>query len=166
MAVCDKCGKYMDDGETVCRSCGSAAKGAANFGNFDFNKTFNDFMNTSDSTGEFDESDVKGNYGAAVLAYLPLLFVITLLVASGSKFAKFHANQGIVLFIFEIVLGAAVGVVKIVFGVVPGIGGMLAWIVGVVAGLFTFLLIAAGVINAANGRAKRLPVIGGIDILS
>ncbi|MDR0222042.1 MAG: hypothetical protein LBI38_00690 [Oscillospiraceae bacterium] len=160
MAFCDKCGKHLSEGETVCRECGSVAGGV------NFNRAFDNFMNTEDSTGEFSADDIKSNYGVAAVSYLPILFIIPLAMAPDSKFARFHANQGIVLFIFEIVFGLIFGTVKFILGVIPWIGGLLAWIVGAVFGFLIIAFVVAGIVNAANGRAKKLPVIGGMKILS
>jgi uncharacterized membrane protein len=102
---------------------------------------------------EFDSGDVEKNKVMAVLAYI--LFLIPLLAAKESKFAMFHTNQGLVLF-----LGAIA--VNIVGGIIP----ILGWFVILPLGnLFIFILAIIGIINAAKGEAKPLPLIGGIKIL-
>ncbi|HOI16174.1 MAG TPA: hypothetical protein PK036_07500 [Geobacteraceae bacterium] len=104
-------------------------------------------------TEEYDREDVEKNKVMAVLAYI--LFLIPLLAAKESKFAMFHTNQGLVLFL------AAVAV-NIVGGIIP----ILGWFVILPLGnLLVFILAIMGIINAAKGEAKPLPLIGGIKIL-
>lgn len=101
-----------------------------------------------DVTGEIDPEDIKKNKIYAVLAYLGVLVLIPIILAKDSKFAKFHANQGLVLFLIEIVIGL---VLK---------KGLCAIIEAVI---FVFAII--GIIYAIQGKAKELPVIGNIKIL-
>lgn len=91
-----------------------------------------------------------------VLAYIGLLFLIPLL-AGKTEFSRYHANQGIVLFIVD----AVVGVVSTILGFIPIIG----WIVPPILGIATFVLWIIGIVHAAQGEMKPLPIIGGIQIL-
>ena len=87
----------------------------------------------------------------AVLAYI--IFLIPLFAAKDSKFAKFHTNQGLVLFL--------AGIIASVVAVIPVIG----WIIAPLAGIAITVLAVIGIINALNGKAKELPVIGKYKIL-
>lgn len=111
-----------------------------------------------------------------VLAYLSWLVLIPLFAAPKSKFARFHANQGLVLAIIE----AAYGIVQIILlailgAIFPyrytllsygrsGIYVLLVAILSLVWILFGALSII-GIINAVNGKEKELPVIGKFKIL-
>ena len=88
-----------------------------------------------------------------VLAYFSILFFLPLVVAPGDQRAKFHANQGLVLFLVGIVIG--------IIGVIPVVGA----IVALVGGLATFVFAILGIINALKGEMKPLPLIGGIEII-
>ena len=55
--------------------------------------------------------------------------------------------------IFNLLLG--------VVGLVPIIG----WLAAFFGGIFAFVLFIIGIVNAASGRAKTLPLIGGFFIL-
>lgn len=99
-----------------------------------------------------------------ILAYVPFLWLVTLL-AGNSEFSRHHANQGIVLFILEVILGAIATIIGLILGIIPVIGG---WISGIISGIFGLIALAfiiIGIINAANGETKSLPIIGGIKIL-
>lgn len=116
--------------------------------------------NAPDTTSRMDPMDVEQNKLMAVLAYLSWLVLIPIIFAPNSRFARFHANQGLVLAIVEIVCGAVLSI----FGSIPLIG----WLFQLVGSLFSLvcLLIAIiGIVNAVNGKAKQLPVVGAFTIL-
>lgn len=99
------------------------------------------------------QKDVDENKIYGVLAYIGILFIVPLLAAKDSPFAKFHANQGAVLFI----AGVAVNVVW----VVP----ILGWIVGFFGWIAVLVLAVLGIINAANGKMEKLPLIGDFELI-
>lgn len=126
----------------------------------DLEEKFNELNNTADSTAEFDAQDIEQNKVFAIFAYLSWLVLIPLFAAKGSKFARFHANQGLVLAISEIVCWVVLGILKRL----PLIG----WIFGIVDGLFSLVVLAfviIGIVNAANGKAKDLPIVGSFRLL-
>lgn len=102
---------------------------------------------------EAQTNDVEENKVYGILAYIGILFLVPLLAAPKSPFAKFHANQGCVLFIGEVAL--------CVVGVIPFLG-WLAWFFGSIAAL---VLAIMGIINAANGKMEKLPLVGDIEII-
>ena len=119
----------------------------------DFNEKFNELNDTPDTTSQFDAMDIQNNKAMAILAYIGILVLVPLLAAKESRFARFHANQGLVLLIAEIICG--------VLSVIP-ILGFLFSLVGYVGGLVFMVL---GIINAAKGQAKELPIIGKFRLL-
>ena len=104
-------------------------------------------------TPSTDAKDIEENKVFGVLAYIGILFLVPLLAAPKSKFAKFHANQGCVLFI--------AGAILSFIWVIPVLG----WIVGFFGGIFLLVLAILGIINALNGKMEKLPVIGDISII-
>ena len=94
-------------------------------------------------------NDVEANKGIAVLSYLGVLCLIPLLAKKESKFAQYHAKQGLVLFIAEIVLW--------VVNLVPVLGQLvfvLGWIIALVLAIM-------GIMAVTKGEMKELPLIGG-----
>ena len=171
MAYCEKCGAQLAEGAKFCPSCGAqvgAAQAAGNTQNVDLGAAFQNINNTEDTTQEFDPADIQQNKTMAVLAYLGILVLVPLLGAKGSKFARFHANQGLVLLIAEIVLGL---VQRIVSGVLlsifwgSGLMSALMSLIAVAVWAFSIVMMILGIVNAANGRAKQLPLIGNITLL-
>ena len=152
MLTCKQCGTQVEDGVMNCTNCGASIEAPVQQNQpIDLSEKFNEFNNTADTTFEYDAQDIEKNKVMAVLAYI--LFFIPLLAAKDSKFARFHTNQGLVLF-----LG---GIIASVVAVIPVIG----WIVAPIAGLVITVLAIIGILNALNGRAKELPVIGKFKIL-
>ena len=126
----------------------------------DLNEKFNEFNNTADTTAEYDQNDIEQNKVMAILAYLSWLVLIPIFAAKESKFARFHANQGLVLAIAEIICWVVLGIL----GNLPLIG----WLFGIIEGLFSLVCLifaVIGIANAANGKAKELPIVGKYKIL-
>lgn len=126
----------------------------------DFNEEFNRFTNTKDTTAEYAPEDIQNNKVMAILAYLSWLVLIPLIAAKDSKFARFHCNQGIVLAIIEIVIWAIFGALSFI----PLVGWIFI-VINSVLSLGCFALAVIGIINAANGKAKELPLIGHIKLI-
>lgn len=155
MAFCSKCGAELEEGAKFCPLCGEAtrAQNTAESVADTVKEKFNEFNNTADTTNEYDPADIEENKVMAVLSYIWILFLVPLLAAKNSKFARFHANQGLVLFL----AGIASGVVA----VIP----ILGWILSVVCSIVLTVLMILGIINAATGKAKELPIIGKISLI-
>ncbi|MBR6658386.1 MAG: DUF4870 domain-containing protein [Oscillospiraceae bacterium] len=99
----------------------------------------------------------NGNKLLAAISYVWILCIVTILCAKEDAFARYHANQGLVLLIANI---AAV-IVGFVLGFIPVIGGIISWIISIAL----FVLMILGIINAVKGEMKPLPFIGGIQII-
>lgn len=117
---------------------------------------FNSIFNTPDTTEQYDVSDIETNKVWAGISYLcgGVLFFLPLVAAQNSAFAKYHANQSLILFIFEIIAVIASGIL----GYIPLIGGILCWLIRVVCLVFMVI----GLVNGFQGKAKSLPLIGNL----
>ncbi len=168
MPYCRKCGKPVNESDLYCSACGSKTepdineKASSAFNNF--TEKVSDFNNTEDSTNSFNEQDIKDNKVLSVFAYLGILVLIPIFGASESPFARFHANQGLVLLIAEIAYGILNAVVSGISVALLGILGMLVSAILNILNLAFLALIIIGIINVINGKAKQLPVIGGITL--
>lgn len=96
--------------------------------------------------------DVEENKVITFLSYLGILALIPLLVKTDSKFAQFHAKQGIVLFVVWFLASW-------IAGFIPLIGWFLVAPIVSIAGIVLAIL---GLINVAKGEMKELPIIGEI----
>lgn len=98
------------------------------------------------------QEDVNANKGMAILSYLGFLCLIPIFAKKDSPYCRFHANQGLLLFILELACS--------ILSVVPMIGFIFG-LVSIVCLIFAIM----GIVNAAGGKVQPLPLIGGITIL-
>lgn len=103
-----------------------------------------------------DADDAEKNKVFAVLSYFGILFIVPLLAAKESRFAMYHANQGLLLFL----TGVAVQIVGIITAPI-----LIGFLVLVLGWLFVFVLFIMGIVNSAKGEMKPLPVIGNIELI-
>lgn len=113
-------------------------------------------FDTKDHAAEFDGEDIKNNKIMGIFAYISWLVLIPLFAAKDSKWARFHANNGLILAILEIGTWVVFGLL----GMIPYVG-FIFWIIGWTVSAVPIVLSVFGVINAVQGKAKDLPVIGG-----
>lgn len=103
--------------------------------------------------------------GMAILSYFGILVLIPIFAAKNDPFARYHANQGLVLFILLTVCSVLPNVLtNILYEISP----VLVLVVSGLFGLLTFvfcIFALIGIIRAAKGQMKPLPIIGGIKIL-
>jgi len=92
-----------------------------------------------ESSGVSSEDKLMG-----VLAYLGILVLIPLLTKKDSAFVQFHAKQGLVLFIAEVILWW-----------IPFVGWFFL-------GPIVSILAIVGLVMAAMGRQWKIPVIWSI----
>lgn len=97
------------------------------------------------------KEDIEKNKLNAVLAYLGILIIVPLVSddAKKSPFAKFHLNQGLVLLIAWVVSSFVVWI------------PLLGWAVGI----FLLVIWLMGLIGAAQGEMKRVPLLGNIELI-
>jgi uncharacterized membrane protein len=111
---------------------------------------------------EVTPEDAENNKIFGILSYLIFLWWVPLVAAKNSPFAKYHANQGFVLFVFWVVL---LVVVQIVDGVLNMLGlYTLQWVFSLLY-LSVIYLLVVGIINAAAGKCVPLPVIGKFKLI-
>lgn len=102
--------------------------------------------------------DIDSVKGVSAIAYLGILFFVPIITNPKSKYAMFHANQGLLLLIASIALQIATWILAVVSLGLLFFLPFLAWI----AILVLFIL---GLVNALNGKMERLPIIGKWDIV-
>lgn len=162
MAFCSKCGTQMADGVKFCPSCGNPAQTNQQSGP---GSSYQRFANTPDSTAQFNSQDIANNKGMAVLAYLGILVLVPLFAANNSPYARYHANQGLVLLIVDIVLMIAAAILSAIFLAISWRLYFLSTLLWLVASIIMLVFVILGIINAASGKAKELPIIGKIKLL-
>lgn len=143
---------------------------------------FKDVLNTPDYTAQYDPADVASSKGITIACYFWILFWLPLAVNGNSRYGRFHANQALLMLIASAALGAVSGILQglchlifrsevTIWGIGTGVyetngfGLFLAGFFGFVLALPSLALLILGIINAVNGRAKELPIIGKFRII-
>ncbi|MEI3528093.1 MAG: DUF4870 domain-containing protein [Christensenellales bacterium] len=117
-----------------------------------------------DNTGNSNQNDQSNTILFSILSYIGILWLIPLLVEKNDKVVRFHVNQGIVLFIFDIIGSIAVGILSAIFVFIPVIS-FLGVVIASLFGILCFVLMIIGIVNAANKSEKPLPIIGKFQVL-
>ena len=99
-----------------------------------------------------------------ILSYLGFLVLIPLF-AGKTDFTRYHANQGLVLFIIDLIFGVIITVCSLVLGLLGIIGVVIAGIISGILGLVILVFVILGIVNVANEKMAPLPIIGNIKIL-
>lgn len=117
--------------------------------------------------------DIEQNRPMAVLAYMGPFVVVPLVFARESSFARFHANQGLLLFVLEFGLWSINWVLAFLFmptlslmssGFFSALVHLYGFAVGVVWAVFAILAFV-GILHAIAGVDDKLPVIGNFRIV-
>ncbi len=108
-----------------------------------------------------DPADAEKNKVMGILAYLGILFIVPLVAARESRFAMYHTNQGVVLFIACVGLLVASSIVA----AIPVVGWIFSLFITPFLSLGMLIFMILGIINAAQGVCKPLPVIGHFTII-
>ena len=94
------------------------------------------------------DSDIEKNRKIACLSYLSILCLIPLFWRRESKFAQFHARQGLILLFIELILP--------LFNIIPFLG-QVVWVSGLILLLVYSVL---GIRYAWQGRFWEMPYLG------
>jgi len=85
----------------------------------------------------------------SAIGYIWLLFLIPLFLKKDSQYCQFHAKQGMVLFIFSLLV--------MILGGVPVVGWLIIMPLGWLAIIILTLL---GFVNALQGKQWKMPILG------
>ena len=165
MAFCGNCGTKVEDGKKFCPECGTVMEAKApqqqpqpqqqapQQAQPQVQCQQPNAKGGADYTAQFAPADIEANKIMAVLAYI--LFLIPLLAAKESPYAKYHTNQGLLVCLAAIAVSIVGSIIPILgwFIILP-IGSVIVAVLGII-----------GIINAWKGTAKDLPIIGKIRII-
>lgn len=128
------------------------------------NQNQNDYNQNNPNQVFSSQQEINDGKAFAILAYIGILVLIPIFAAKDNKFARFHANQGLLLFIAEVIY---VIFYQIVTYFVLAFAWGLYWLLPILGlcGLVFLVFAILGIVNAAGEKTKELPVIGSIRIL-
>ena len=112
------------------------------------NTTHTENTHTAEHHSATNNSDNNNETLFAALAYI--IFFLPLIFTPNSTFAKFHANQGLILAVCWFGLSFLLGITLIGAILIPfvSLGG--------------FILIIMGILNASKNKKEPLPLIGNL----
>ena len=113
---------------------------------------------------QYDRADVESNKIISALGYVGILVVLPLILAPNSRYARYHANQGICLLVTSVIFGLISTALGTFLGFIPIIGKIVVGITGIIE-LVMFIFMILGIVNALKGKAKPLPIIGAFQII-
>lgn len=151
----------MNDGDQVCASCGAPAAQAQS----QARPQAAEILDQADHTAEFDPADIEQSKIVSLFSYLGILFLVPLLAKPESRFAKFHVNQGLVLFLTDLICFVAAGILSLILLLIPVVGAFVSGLIYAAVSVILLILMILGIVNAVTGKAKELPIIGKIKIL-
>lgn len=137
---CPNCGKQVQQGLNFCDGCGA---------NLGVNQQQNLNMN---------QNDVQSGKAMAILSYFGILSLIPYFSEKNNQYVRFHAVQGVNLFIVNTILMAVSSFIN------NFVGSLLSWPFSI-ASTFLWILEILGVVYAAKGEQKELPLISKIKIV-
>ena len=163
MAFCKNCGQPVGDTEKFCANCGTPVDAQP--------------VQQAPLTGD---ADVQANKGISVLSYFGILLLIPLFARKTSEYCRYHVTQGFTLLaislchtilnlIFSAIAAAIfpptlkVGILTYYYAPSAAsiIVGVIGWIITIAICVFSII----GIVNAATGKKKELPLVGQIKIL-
>ncbi len=84
----------------------------------------------------------------AILAYIGPLIIVSYMVAKDDPFVKFHIKQGLLLVVIEVAVWMLMMTIWILFPLLQ------------LVNLAALVLAIIGIVHAAKGEQKELPLIG------
>ncbi len=99
---------------------------------------------------EVDRTAEEGKIWAFI-GYWWILFLVPLLAKKENKFALFHGKQGMVLFVFEVIIW--------ILSYIPVIGW---FIIGPIGSIICIVLAIVGMVKSLQGKYWKMPVLGDI----
>ncbi len=94
-----------------------------------------------------DKKEIKEGAPLAAISYISFVCVIVLALKSSNKFVNYHAKQGLVIFIGELICCA--------FLFLPVFGNLIYNV-----GLLIFIILAVyGIYSSLTGKMSKIPVV-------
>lgn len=178
MPYCPKCGSVLEDDAAFCGICGaSVAKTQAQAAAQSQTQAAAPQYNAPAQPAKVqpapemptdEQADIAENKVYAALSYFGPLVLVPIFASPKSKFARFHANQGLLLccvYVAEIIVTILLNLIKVTkyyFGIPYRATPVLITILCTLLWLGAVALAVLGAINAGTGKYKKLPVIGEI----
>ena len=147
MKFCQHCGAQVPEGTSFCPTCGGPI----------------DSTPLQQPTPTTNANDTQTEKVLAIVSYIGFLgLIFHLAKVCKTEFGQFHAKQASNIFIIELIIDVAVGILRGILSAVKmgwlgsifGLLGTAVWVLGLV-----------GLIYACQGKKEELPIIKDIKII-
>jgi len=148
MAFCINCGAEIKESHRFCAICGA------------------DQHPNNYNTGYASGRSLRDNDKAlAIISYLGVLSLVSYFVTPKQpSYARFHAIQGLNLFILECIVGVSQTILRGIFSWAWPIRTIVSSATSLV-GIGLFILAIIGLVAASKGEMKELPVVSSLKIV-
>ena len=125
----------------------------------------NIFTDVKDETEKYDEKAIADGKAMSILSYIGFLVFIPFFAEKNNEFTKFNAKQGMNLLILEGIAIVSLWILSLILMWIPFLGFILIGLldIGVYGGCVVLSVI--GIVNAAKGKAKELPIVNKYKII-
>lgn len=104
--------------------------------------------------------DVERGRLLAAVAYLPALCFLGLLGAPENAYVHFHARQGFLLLLVELIFAVFFGIYDLTLGQIPWVGPILGYIVKFLVWTSLLVITVVAAARASTGDMTKLPYLG------
>ena len=161
MPKCKKCGTFVPKDDIFCPECKTKVGKESEEKN---KENYKRFSKTTDYSKTYSEYDKINNKIFALLCYIPFVCLYPVIVtAKKSTFVRFHAGQGLALFIVELILSALFTLLTVIVLPLPIIGMLLGLPITLFGWVCELVILAAtiyGIYQTLTGKAVEMPFIG------
>lgn len=174
MAFCSNCGTELPKNVRFCPNCGYRTedrRADQQSGRRFADRVRSLFASVPDHTAACSAEEIRENRVFAILAYIGILVLIPVFAAPKSRYVRVHANMGLNLLLLEVILELVfLSLRAILFPVhfwlgVTGGGYLLLITVQRLLNLLLLVFRVMGIVYAATGRARELPLINCVRLL-
>ena len=122
-------------------------------------KAVNDYVkDVKDFIKDYTEKEKSEGMFFGILSYISVLCLIPYLLEDKNNFVKFHAKQGLNLFLLEVIVGVSASI--LVF-LLLFLGFAIVLVRNIIECIFLVVSIM-GIIDVATGKARELPIVNKI----
>lgn len=181
MKKCNACGADVNENSRNCEYCGSPLvvnennihpnvnNNVIHNNNGQYNNNQGDYrnnVNMPNQVGDYTKEDIENNKVMAILSYI--IPIVPYFAEKESKWVRYHAIQGMNLWIYGIILSVILTVITVMFSFIPYIGVIIGALIGLIlfaVSIASFALVVIGIVNVCKMQARPLPVIDKIKII-
>jgi len=117
-------------------------------------------VSTDPSPEAISSEEIERGRLLAAVAYLPGLCFIGLIGAPDNRYVGFHARQGFLLFLLEVIACVALAIYDASLGRIPLLGFLIGALARFILGFGFLAATIYGVLKGATSEMARIPYLG------